>query len=155
MMKQRIKTLSASAVLTCAVFGAAVAGPLSDAYAANHRGDYATAYALARPLADQGDAEAQYFLADLYLLGHGVPRGSAEALIWTRRAADQGFDLAALALCTGYANGLGGAEQTTPRPPDGVVSPPIKAWAAGCTGWASCTPRAKACRRTTFSRTCG
>ena len=42
--------------------GGAVAGPFEDAQAAHGRSDYATALRLWRPLADQGNAEAQYAL---------------------------------------------------------------------------------------------
>jgi len=37
----------------------AIAGPFEDAFAANARGDYATALRLYRSLADQGNARAQ------------------------------------------------------------------------------------------------
>jgi hypothetical protein len=40
--------------------GGAVAGPFEDAQAAHSRRDYATALRLWRPLAEQGNAEAQY-----------------------------------------------------------------------------------------------
>ena len=51
---------------------------------------YATAYALARPLADEGLAVAQLVLGVMYGGGHGVPQNHAEAANWLRRAADQG-----------------------------------------------------------------
>ena len=47
------------------------AGPLEDANAAYNRGDYATALRLLRPLADQGDASAQYNLGVMYDNGQG------------------------------------------------------------------------------------
>ena len=53
--------------------GAAVAGPLEDAwYAWLHR-DYATALRLWRGFAEQGDAKAQIKLGLMYELGQGVP----------------------------------------------------------------------------------
>ena len=38
------------------------------------RGDYATALKEWRPLADQGDAKAQFYLGNMYLYGEGVPQ---------------------------------------------------------------------------------
>jgi hypothetical protein len=52
--------------------GGAVAGPLDDAQAAHGRKDYATALRLWRPLADQGNAEAQYAIGFMYAGGQGV-----------------------------------------------------------------------------------
>jgi hypothetical protein len=51
-------TLTALLTLV-AMAGAAVAGPLEDAVAADQCGDYATEYRLLRPLADQGNAAAR------------------------------------------------------------------------------------------------
>ena len=68
----------------------AVAGPFEDAQAAHGRRDYATALRLWRPLADQGNAEAQYALGSMYAGGKGVPKNNTEAAKWWRLAADQG-----------------------------------------------------------------
>ncbi len=54
------------------------------------RGDYATALREWRPLAEQGHAEAQFKLANMYFNGQGVPLDIAEALEWLWKAADQG-----------------------------------------------------------------
>ncbi len=61
-------TLTASLVLMT-IAGAAVAGPREDVRAAYLRGDYATALALWRPLAEQGDFEAQTWLGRMYDYG--------------------------------------------------------------------------------------
>ena len=68
-MKQRIKTLFASGVLACALFGAAAAGPFEDGTAAFKRGDYGVAVSLWRPLAEQGNAVAERNLGTMY---HGA-----------------------------------------------------------------------------------
>ena len=65
------------------------------------RGDFATAFAELRPLAEQDDAEAQYGLAILYRDGQGVARDIEQAAAWYRRAAEHGswwaaFDLGML-----------------------------------------------------------
>lgn len=40
--------------------------------------------------AEQGDAEAQYKLADLYLSGEGVPQDQSKVLEWLNKSANQG-----------------------------------------------------------------
>ena len=54
------------------------------------RGDRPRAVAEWRPLAVQGDADAQFNLGQAYKLGRGVPTDPAQALAWFKRAADQG-----------------------------------------------------------------
>ena len=75
--------------------------------AAVSRGDYATAYRLWRPLADQGNASAQYNLGFMYDNGQGVPQDYAAAVGWYRKAADQGDASAQYNLGFMYGNGLG------------------------------------------------
>lgn len=75
--------------------------------AAFEKGDYATALALWRPLAEQGNAEAQTELANLYANGFGVTASYAEAIKWFRRAAAQGDAFAQTNLGDIYAQGLG------------------------------------------------
>ena len=79
----------AAIVLLLSLAGPAAAGPLEDAAAASDRGDHATALRLLRPLADQGDASAQYILGVMYAKVGGA-KNYAEALKWYRLAADQG-----------------------------------------------------------------
>ena len=54
------------------------------------RSDFAGAVAIWRPLADKGDADAQFNLGQAYRLGRGVPINLAAAKTWFERAADQG-----------------------------------------------------------------
>ena len=56
------------------------------AYAAWKRGDYATAFRLLRPLADQGDARSQCLLGISYMSGWGVTQDYAEAAKWFKAA---------------------------------------------------------------------
>ncbi|WP_170921027.1 tetratricopeptide repeat protein [Enhydrobacter aerosaccus] len=58
---------------------------------AYERNDYATAIAIWRPLAEQGNAEAQTLLGAMYWSGEGVPRDHREAARWYLRAAEQGY----------------------------------------------------------------
>ena len=85
--------------------GPAGAGPFEDGKAAYDREDYATALKLWRPLADQGVAEAQYWLGIMCDNGLGVPQDHAEAMKWFRKAAVQGDASAQLYL--GYMYELG------------------------------------------------
>ena len=47
---------------------------------------------------NQGEAEAQFNLAQCYDYGYGVPKDKAEAANWYRKAAEQGHGEAAEAL---------------------------------------------------------
>jgi len=86
-----LKRILAGVVLAVMLTGGAAAGPLNDGLAAAKRGDYATALRLWRPLAEQGDASAQYYLGFAYSEGEGVPQDYAEAVKWYRLAAEQGY----------------------------------------------------------------
>jgi TPR repeat protein len=74
---------------------------------AYYRGDYAAALREWRPLAEAGNAEAQFHLALMYRNGEGVPKDDREAARWYRRAAEQGFVLAQIALGGMYDDGNG------------------------------------------------
>ena len=58
--------------------------------AAYERGDYAAALTAWRPLAEAGNADAEYFLGVLHQHGLGVARDDLAASRWYRRAAEQG-----------------------------------------------------------------
>jgi uncharacterized protein len=53
---------------------------------AANRGDFATALQEWRPLAEQGNADAQFNLGVMYSKGRGVPQDYVEAVNWYRRA---------------------------------------------------------------------
>ena len=55
----------------------------------------------------EGDATAQKRLGDMYEQGQSVPQDYALAVLWYRRAADQGFKLAQWLLGTYYQTGYG------------------------------------------------
>lgn len=57
-------------------------------------------------LAEQGDAQAQFALGNMYEHGRGVPQSFAEALKWYQASADQGFATAQSTL--GYLYQYGG-----------------------------------------------
>ena len=66
------------------------AKPADQAYGAFQRGLYKTAYDLALPRAQSGDAAAQTLLAEILSRGLGVPQNAAEAAKWYALAAEQG-----------------------------------------------------------------
>jgi uncharacterized protein len=83
------------------------AGQFAEADAAYARGDYATAYRLLKPLAEQGNARAQYNLGFMHEKGQGVPKDDTEAVKWFRKAAEQGNAYAQVNLGFMYSKGQG------------------------------------------------
>ena len=63
---------------------------LEKAYQAYHSGDFETAIAIWQPLAQAGDAVAQFNLGQMYRLGEGVSQNYREAIRWYTLAAKQG-----------------------------------------------------------------
>jgi TPR repeat protein len=90
-MKRTINYAIAAIVLLLSFVAPVAAEPLEDGVAAFGRGDYATAMVLLRPLAYQGNAQAQDALATMYYEGQGVPERHAVAAQWYRKAAKQGY----------------------------------------------------------------
>jgi len=95
----------------CAGFTLGLTAPawagFDEGLAAYQRGDYATALRDWRPLAEQGNANAQFFLGLMYGNGLGVPRDYAKALQWWRKAAEQGVAGAQYNLGIMYDTGRG------------------------------------------------
>ena len=87
--------------------GTAWGGAREDGFAAAERKDYATAFKLWRPLAEQGDAVAQSNLGVMYRKGQGVIQDYKEALKWSRLAAEQGNAIAQSNLGIMYRKGQG------------------------------------------------
>ena len=98
-------------VSMCAGFTLGLTAPawagVDEGVVAYNRGDYATALREWRPLAEQGDAEAQFNLGLMYYKGRGVPQDYAEAVKWYRKAAEQGVAEAQYNLGFMYNNGQG------------------------------------------------
>ena len=76
-------------------------------YVAYDRADYATALNVWLALADQGDAEAQSHVAQIYERGLGTAPDYPQAAQWYQKAADQGYARAQMSLGYLYENGLG------------------------------------------------
>lgn len=94
-MKQWIFCLAAMLVLYC------------DAVAAHEESGYAQNIKLFRPMAEQGNAVAQYNLGVMYASGQGVKRDYQQAVKWYRLAAAQGHTLAQSNLGMMYGKGQG------------------------------------------------
>ncbi|GAB4293378.1 MAG: hypothetical protein Kow0096_08920 [Thiohalomonadaceae bacterium] len=85
-----------------------VADTLDEAAAALDAGDHNRALLLLRPLARDGNVDAQYLLGSLYSSGgNDVAQDGPEAVKWLTRAADQGHQQAANTLGMMYVSGLG------------------------------------------------
>src|SRR5260370_31771010 len=70
----------AACLMLTALMGNAVAESFSDGIQAFHRHDYAVAMRSFRPLAEQGEARAQFYLGYMYDNGWGVPRSAAQRI---------------------------------------------------------------------------
>jgi cell division septation protein DedD len=82
--------LAAAAVLIGAVGPAFAQQAVKSGIDAWQRGDYASAVAIWRPLAEKGNADAEFDLGQAYRLGRGVSVDLAQAQLWLEKAADAG-----------------------------------------------------------------
>ena len=80
---------------------------LGGGYQSYLKGDYQAAYNEWLPLAELGDAEAQYNLGVLHDEGAGVKQDLAAAVNWYQKAASQGFIDAQTNLGMMYYHGHG------------------------------------------------
>ena len=96
-----------------ALISHAIADSLSGAEDAYVSGDYEKAAMSYRPLAEQGDAEAQINLGMMYYRGQGVPQDYLEAATWYRLSAKQGNAFAQFDLGMMYENGQGVLQDNT------------------------------------------
>ncbi len=102
---------SVSIVVFLSVFiSGAAASSLTEASRAYADGDFKTAVEIFSPLAKQGDASAQFYLAEMHLQGTGVPQDYHQAVKFYRLAAEQGLARAQYCLGEMYAKGQGVAK---------------------------------------------
>ena len=106
-MKANARNLLAACAIATALGAPAAAGPLEDGSAAYHEKEYAKAADLWQPLAEKGDATAQYYLGTLFAEGKGVAQNDATAFMWFQRAANQGHAAAQYNVGASYAQGTG------------------------------------------------
>jgi uncharacterized protein YgiM (DUF1202 family) len=102
------------AALLLALPAGADESDLATALAAMQAGNFAEAYCLWKPLAEQGNAEAQYHLGWLYANGNGLRVNAERAVAWWRQAAEDGHADAQFAM--GLAATVGdGMERDLPE----------------------------------------
>ena len=118
-----IKAALALLILVLGLARTADAAELDEAVAAAHRGEYATALRRLFPLAEEGDARAQFDMGFMHAYGWGVPSNPAEAITWYRKAADQGLQIAQHFLGIAYVNACGPMMR---KPRDGSHGPPCR-----------------------------
>lgn len=100
-----------------ALADSALALPQPDAEEAYARGDYATAYRIWLPLAEQGSARAQMNIGRMYERGEGVPQDQTAAAQWYRKAAEQSVNDASLPQVPMQANLANAVGDPTLAPP--------------------------------------
>jgi len=83
-----IALVVASAAATSALAG--VAERYEDGLAAYQKNDFQRSLKALRPLADKGDARAQYLMGRIYQFGQGVKADRGEAYYWYKRAEAKG-----------------------------------------------------------------
>jgi len=70
--------------------GLSAAADLTSAKHAYEQKDYAIAFKELTPLAEQGNADAQFLLGKMYWMGQGVLKDGAQAMKWLKASATQG-----------------------------------------------------------------
>ena len=109
-MRVSVSTVIAIFTLATAVSNASAQDALADGMAAFRGGDYAKAFELWRPLAENGSITAQYRLGNMYAEGKGVARDDKAALMWFQRAAEKGDAASQYNVGVSYASGAGTAQ---------------------------------------------
>lgn len=109
-LRSLLAAVFAALALTFGLSATAADDLPQSAYDAFDRGDYATALAIVRPLAERGGARPQGALGYLHYFGLGVPEDHTEAYRWTRKGAEGGDLRSQLRLGILYDRGRG-----TPR----------------------------------------
>jgi TPR repeat protein len=89
---------------------------LEKGIAAFNSQDYTTAFSLLKPLANEGNAEAQCVIANMHHLGLGVERNILEAIKWYIKSSNQGYAIASNNLAGIYLSG-----------DEGITANPIEA----------------------------
>jgi TPR repeat protein len=102
---QALKILVTLAAISAAV--SASAGTLEEGKQAYLAQDYAKAFEILQPLAEQGQPDAQLTLGIMYDYGQGVPQDNAKALEWYRKAALHGSPSVQHNLGVKYFDGIG------------------------------------------------
>ena len=86
---------------------------LTEGERAFDQGDYARAQSIFRPLAEAGDAVAQFYLGKMYAEGRGITKDETSGASWYQKAAEQGNARAQHNLALMYDDGRGVAKDAT------------------------------------------
>lgn len=87
------------------------ADDLDDAIDWMSKGDFAKAYCVMRPLAESGNAEAQYNIGWMYHNGYGLRIDNQQALNWWKKAYKQGYTDASFSIGMLYSLGEGNVQK--------------------------------------------
>jgi uncharacterized protein len=87
--------------------GPVYADDIDDAIDSMRAGNFAEAYCILKPYAENGDAEAQYNIGWMYLNGYGLAMNDRLALKWWQRASSQGYTDAIFSIAMLYSLGEG------------------------------------------------
>ena len=101
-MLRYITAFLIAALVSCTAFAG-----LKEGVAALEKNDYTNALREFRPLAERGDAAAQFELGRMYALGLGVGKDNKLSTDWYRKAAESGHVQAQFILGNTYFNGYG------------------------------------------------
>lgn len=101
------------ALLATFNYGNANAQNIEDAVEAMRSGNFAIAYCIMRPIAEQGDADAQYNLGWMYVNGYGLRVNDSLALDWWKKASRQGHVDASFSIAMLYSLGEGEVRKDT------------------------------------------
>lgn len=72
--------------------------------------NYAEAFKLLMPIAEEGNAEAQCIIGNMYDLGLGTDSNLHEAIRWYKKSSEQGYGVASNNLGTIYYSGREGID---------------------------------------------
>ena len=106
-MKKKYCILILISLFSIIFFRVAFADDFQDGLYSLQAKDYGSAYKLLYPLAKQGNALAQLFVATMYEKGQSVPLNKKEAAKWYRLSAEQGNAEGQVNLGRMYAQGHG------------------------------------------------
>jgi TPR repeat protein len=99
------------ALFVMVVLSMAQAHDYNDGLQAARTGDYNTAVTKWQPLAEQGDAMAQFNMALMYHRGLGVGIDETRAVVWYKKSASNGYIKAQEFLAAAYQEGWFGLQQ--------------------------------------------
>ena len=114
-MQKKTLTIPAFFIALFFVLNTVSADDLDAAVEAMRTGNFAEAYCIMRPLAEEGDADAQYNIGWMYLNGYGLRVNDSLALEWWEKASEQGHSDASFSIGMLYSLGEGEVPKDSTR----------------------------------------